>query len=450
MPASIFPLIPAFSRRVLSRLITAEAEEPDPWLRDDLKIARLTVLHAARGDAVSCAPHVLASYEVLGIHPEKVWPAILARREALGPLEISAAPPKKPAQSVKLWCEKIIGARAANSRAEEATVLRGPRSLPMATASIAALYPNSDAPSSAKKRGFTYDEMLAIVEFSGAPHSVRQGTLSALKARGRWPNENGPATGVVCISLIGMMLHGVCCRSTARWRARRACALGYWRPLRNANSWSDCPKCGAKRNAGTCEQCGYRGRAKTPEGKPNFDEFCRPYMYEIDIEKFRSAERPKEIRHFCARTYAEYKQEARAGEQSIGGQSTGEHANVTEMPRKSPQPSPDPTPLPPNTAAPLPKREKPAAEHSHRSTEQTKPPKMTKRECAKFVADMAVLMKGHVKDGFGWKVQSDDPTYRAPMKWREALAEVCKLWKRTEESVIDALKFWGYQVENSS
>ncbi len=342
------------AERVLARLAQAEASEPNAHYRDDLRIARLTVSYAASGEAVLCSPHVLASYAVLGLHPEKVWPAILARRNALGwPDKEVRGAPKKPPRSVELWSENTNAARAVNSRGGRTLLRDNTNSVPMAAPSIAALYPNSDAPSSAKKRGFTYDEMLAIVEFSGAPHSVRQGTLSALKARGQWPGEDGPATGVVCISLIGMQLHGVCCRSTARWRARRAVRLGYWRELRKANAWSDCPKCGTKRKAGTCDACGYVGRAKTPEGKANFDEFCRPFMYEIDIEKFRTAQRPKEIRHFDARTYAEYKQAAKRGE----------HPNVTEMPARKPA-QPAPSEPPPATSAPKPERAKPAAETS--------------------------------------------------------------------------------------
>lgn len=372
------PAICALSRRILSRLAQAEAREPDPWLRDDLQVARLTVLYAASGEAVCCSPQVLASYAVLGLHPEKVWPAIEARRKALGPFDVIGAPPKKPAQSVKLWCEKTNSARAVNSRADETLLRDNTISVPMAAPSIAALYPNSDASSSGKTRRFNYEEMLAIVEFSGAPHSIRQGTLSALKARGRWPNDDGPATGVVCVSLIGMMLHGVCCRSTARWRARRAVRLGYWRQLRDPNSWSSCPKCGTRRATGTCEKCGYRGRAKTPDGKANFDEFCRPYMYEIDIEKFRAAQRPRELRHFEARTYSEYKE----------AHKPGEHGNVTPI-RKPAQPADQP--LPPAPAAPVPQRQKPAAEH-HRSNSASAetPPRprfamLTRREVPKFI-----------------------------------------------------------------
>lgn len=394
---------------------------------------------------------MLASYEVLGLHPEKVWPAIEARRNALGPLE--ALPPKKPAQSVKLWFEKTNGARAINSRAGE-TLLRDNTTVePMAAPSIAALYPNSDAPSSAKKRGFSYDEMLAIVEYSGAPHSVRQGTLAALKARGRWPQDDGAVTGVICVSLIGMMFQGVCCRSTARWRARRAVKLGYWRKLRTANSWANCPRCGTQRETGTCESCGYVGRAKTPEGKPNFDEFCRPHMYEVNIDAFRTARRCRELHQFKARTYSEYKQ-----------QPAPQPASITEFPRKSPQP--EPPPLPP--AAPSsPVRERPpaaptrpaAAEHRsveapHRSTERAPQPKLTKRECITFMAQVAALERGRTRHveaqgGYGFDLDPTDPRYQAPLKRIDAIRLVAKAWKREPLVVIEALKAWGYELEAS-
>jgi hypothetical protein len=220
----------------------------------------------------------------------------------------------------------------------------------MATASIAALYRNTESPSSAKTRQFTYGDLLKLVRFSGAPHSVRRATLNALTARGRWPNEDGPANGIICVSLEGMMRgnedgDGNVVRSTARWRARQAVKLRYWRQLREANSWSDCPKCGAERKRAKCEKCSYEGRSKTPEGKANFDEFCRPFMYEIDIEKFRTAPRPKGIRHSEERTYAEYKQAAK-------------RAEIREMPTRKPA-QPAPSDPPPAKAAPV----QPAAEH---------------------------------------------------------------------------------------
>jgi hypothetical protein len=361
-----FPAQP-LSSRILSRLAEAEAHELNPWLRDDLRIARLTVAYAASDEAVLCSPHVLASYRVLGLHPEKVWPAIQARRLALGPL--CAAPPKKPPQSVKLWFEKANAARATNSRRGEA-IDSLPISTPsMATVSIAALYPNSEAPSSAKKRDCTYDDLLLIVRKSHAPSSVVAATVAALTARGRWPEQDGPVSRILCVALEGMMLGGGdgdrnVVRSTARWRARRAVQLGYWRLVRKPNSWSDCPKCGAERrkhkidckcgecplHARKCEKCGYEGRAKKPDGKANFDEFCRPYMYEINIEKFLFAPPAKGIRHFNHRSYQEHKAAAERGE----------HPNVTEMPRKPAQPTPQEPP--PAKSAPA----RPAATSSER------------------------------------------------------------------------------------
>jgi hypothetical protein len=340
------------SQRVLSRLQTQLFRERDPWLHDDIKIACLTVTHAARGDAVCCPPDVLASYEVLGLHPDKVWPAIEARRNALdGDWMLSGAPPvpKKPAQSVKLWCEKTNGARAANSHAGmQQGSPRTTISVPMAAPSIAALYANPQASSSGKSGAYSYAELLRIVRHSHAPHSIKSGTLNALTARGRWPGEDGPAHGVICVSLDGMMLgddfgSGQCVRSTARFRARRAVKLGYWRKLRNANSWSNCRKCGSQREAASCEKCGYVGRSKTPEGKANFDEFCRPHMYEIDIEKFRSAPPPKGISHFHARTYKEHRERLR------------QRGSITEMPApKPPENNPPPrTPAPARPTEPL-------------------------------------------------------------------------------------------------
>lgn len=428
-----------FSQRVLSRLASAEASEPNLWYRDDLRIARLIVAHAARCDAVLCTPHVLASYEVLGVHPEKVWPAIVARRDALG--QIFDLPPKKPAESVKLWCsENKNAARAINSRGGE----HGPprtSTLPMATASIAALYPNSDAPSSAKKRGYTYEETLAIVKFSGAPQSIRLGTLNALSARGPWPRQNGPAHGIICVSLRGMMHgneegSGNVVRSTARWRARRAVKLGYWREVRRANTWANCPKCGTAREIGTCAKCGYQGHSKTPEGKPNFEEFCRPFMYEIDIEKFRTAQRCREFHQTEARTYAEHKAQIQRAEQS----------NVTEMPARKPaQPA---SPIPAAPSAPLPQRDKPAAEtREHRSTER-RLPSLTTRQRAELVQRIPIYRAGRsggipTRDGGSRWVGPDSPDFREPMSKSAAILAACR-------SMCEGDETYGFRAQGVS
>jgi ribosomal protein S27AE len=330
------------THRILFHLAEAEAEELDLWLRDDLRIARLTVAYAANGEASSCAPNVVASYEVLGLHPEKVWPAILARREAMGwPRANDGAVPKKPAQSVKLWWDKSKSARAVNSRASDVTVLREPpTNEPMAAPSIAALYRNPGDPSSAKTRLFSYQQLLDLVRYSGAPHAVKAGTTAAILARGPWPNQDGSATPIIKVSLKGVMIEGGCCRSTAQRRVKRALKLGYWTRLREGrqNVWENCPKCGTAREMAKCGKCGYRGNRR------NKGEFCPTFTHEINVEKFLSAPRCREIHSVNWRTYAEYKAAARLGE----------HPNVTEMPRK--HPAPEPPPKSPAPAAPLPQR----------------------------------------------------------------------------------------------
>lgn len=96
---------PGFVRRILSRLETAERREIDPHLRDDYRIAWIAVLYADRG---FWEPHVAATYAVIGLHPDKVWPAMVERRKAaLGSLYEEfflegVLPRKKPPASVRV------------------------------------------------------------------------------------------------------------------------------------------------------------------------------------------------------------------------------------------------------------------------------------------------------------------------------------------------------------
>ena len=436
-----------FSQRVLSRLTEAYWQEPDPWLRDDLEIARLTVLHAARGEGRLCSPHVLASYEVLGLHPEKVWPAIQAREKALGPLEATGAPPKKPAQSVTLWREKTNAVRVSSSYGGESLLCDNTISVPMAAPSIAALYPNSHAPSSAKRGEFTYQELLRIVRHSFAPAAVRRGTLNALTARGRWPNADGPATGVICVAFDAMALgddegDGICSRRTAQRRAALACRLNYWRRTHKYNRWLDCPQCGAARETGLCAKCGHKGRSRNSDGSTNTKEFCRPYTFDIDIEKFLTAAAPKGIRRFCARTWKEHKQAAKRGD----------HPNVTEMPARKPaEPDKPEPPFPPTTAAPAEPRRK-TAEHQKQERRTRIEPKLCKSDCARFMALVTDLQRGRTRhiekiSGLEITLSPGHPQYRAPMKWPEAFATVCKAWRRLPEVVSESLAYWGYEGE---
>jgi hypothetical protein len=122
------------TERILARLIQAETHEANPHFRDDIRQAFITVSFAAKGDT---QPFVNASYRMYGLHPDKLYAAIEARKRAqlgtlyheithdeqqsavaLGcagrvdeepnadgtsrpaPRDLEILPPKKPAQSV--------------------------------------------------------------------------------------------------------------------------------------------------------------------------------------------------------------------------------------------------------------------------------------------------------------------------------------------------------------
>jgi hypothetical protein len=95
--------------RIRAELIRAEAHESNPHFKDDIRQAFIVVSLAAEGHP---QPMVEASYRMFGLHPDKVYPAIVARRRAiLGslydemmqgssfPFEFPSR--KKPAQSVR-------------------------------------------------------------------------------------------------------------------------------------------------------------------------------------------------------------------------------------------------------------------------------------------------------------------------------------------------------------
>ena len=100
------------AERVLLHLEKSERDETDPWLRDDIRIAWITVQWSERGVPDwswhrDSSPHVAATYQVLACHPDEVWPRIeQQRREMLGLSYADFFPgvssPKKPCARVGL------------------------------------------------------------------------------------------------------------------------------------------------------------------------------------------------------------------------------------------------------------------------------------------------------------------------------------------------------------
>jgi hypothetical protein len=362
--------------RVLSRLSAAEAEEIDPWLRDDLRIARLTVAYAATGEAVGCSPDVLASYMVLGLHPEKVWPAIQARRMALSPgleavgdvLLVPKKPAqsvklprdmplvgtKKPAQSVKLWCIENKEARAVNSRLADTTVLREPTTnVPMATPSIAELYPNSGDSQSAKERPyFTVAELEKFFE-TCPPDLVPFKYLRLL--HGMWLSTD-------------TKLHGG--------------------DIRFFKAVEDYRK-GCRYKSPTSVRCNLRGAERLGFLEVVYrDEFGKPHHLWVRkrTESDRGDYRKVTTYRLSVSLLMKWRERQRCG-----------HAEVTPIRKPS---LPTPPPPPPAPAAPLPKREQPAAKadsrSEHRSTERSSSPRRITRDerLVLFTAYIALKKSG--------------------------------------------------------
>lgn len=89
----------SLSDRVLARLIQSEAHEINVHLREDYRQAFMTVTLAAKGNTM---PFVVASYQMYGLHPDKVWPKMIDRRNAtLGrptPISLPHKPEAEPAR----------------------------------------------------------------------------------------------------------------------------------------------------------------------------------------------------------------------------------------------------------------------------------------------------------------------------------------------------------------
>jgi hypothetical protein len=68
------------AERILARLIQSEAHEASPHFRDDYRQSFIALTLALEGSPI---PFIEASYRMYGLHPDKVWPAMVARRAAL-------------------------------------------------------------------------------------------------------------------------------------------------------------------------------------------------------------------------------------------------------------------------------------------------------------------------------------------------------------------------------
>ena len=310
--------------------------------------------------------------------------------------------------------------------------------MPMATPSIAALYPNSDAPSSAKKSLCTYSEVASNREIFRRAPSVRRATLNALlhadPGRGGWPGERN--------HLRFSQWHDA---GKRRGRRQRGALDGALAGAAGRQAWLlaataqgeflvELPQVWRGTSDGKMREVPLRGPLENSGGEGQLRRVLPSPHVRNRYREVPARPPAKGIRHFDARTYTEYKQAAKQGE----------HPNVTPIrqPAKPAEPPRDPAP-----AAPLPAREQPAAEHKpehHRSSQRTAR-KLTPREGPKLVNEIRRLMRGsssfvEAHSGLEVNLRPDDPRYRAPMSQEHALIAACMNLAIPEEAAREFLK----------
>ena len=379
----------------MARLEIAELREANPHLQDDYRIAWITVLNAAQGVP---EPHVAASYAVLGLHPLKVWPAIVERRKALlGPLYVDESlPPKKPAESVRIeheFSERVVGWEEFSSKETRREIVEIPRRWksveePGMATSTARAYSNS---ASRKSENPSLFSVRQLVESSTWPAEYRALLLAMLQK-----NQFGTELWYSQLNLSRDLGKSY---STVRRMMRR---------LREGHHFG-------KKNVVHCPAV--LEKTIDPNMRPN-GELRRSTTYRLHRQNLNQRPTPEEIR-----------------ERSVGA-----FCPLPARPDRPIPPSPSPTPVRPE----------------HRSSQREARPqvKLAKSETSKLVANVLELMKGRTTsgsrfEGMGGNLSPGDPGYRAPMNFRAALEAVCEAWKRTPESVLEALKFWGYKFEES-
>lgn len=403
--------------RILRRIWQAELAETNPHRRDDLRIAWITVRYAAQEYA---QPHVAASYAVLGLHPNKVWPAIVARRTkllgsyyALFYPDLSL-PPKKPARGEK------------GARSNEARIAVGERSdvgslkskrrgvspappitlleIPPAMSSIPqTAYRNSDAATTEKSgRGFSpfrADDIELRIKYLPIKRQHRNTLLAWYEAAGR---PTGKDVLLFCASQ-GIEMEARIAERTARYHRR------------------------------ALEKAGLVELVYSPMQRIRTDYFRHTATWRLNISALISMAPVKSYKqHRAAR------QVATPIRPHSAAHPTPEASTATPSDASSSAPAPRPQPVP---------------QRDVRRRRQ-----LTTRQRRELVRRIAYFAKGchgpqrDVDGGIGQFVRPGDPGYRAPMSRSEAIVAACKSMCQSEgvaeESAIEAARDAGFIVES--
>lgn len=396
----------ALFRRVLARLEEAEAGELDPQLQEDFRIAWLTVLHASHGHR---EPHVAAFYGVYGLHPSKVFAAIVARRKAklgrrydtfFGPQlsveEFLKLPPKKPPQSERLGERKRLPKAVGDERnlVQKQTAQVGPCAAHCfletpEMASTALSIPQFDRSEQRKNSPPGVNFVAVLINDADLPRGPRH-TLAAIYRAAGSPLAKDANHGILLWPAIkGVMIEAQIAERTARYHLRQLEQLKVIEKVYEANA------------------------------RIRPDYFRHTATYRLLVPNLKQRQ-----------NYARYKATLPL---AMPKRSQSVKAEAAE--HVSPAPAPQPI------ATPQPSPQKP-------------PRKLTSRECSKLVGLVKQFKQGCTyigagREGMGRKLSPGDPEYQAPMNQEEAIVAACKELGAPIESAIEALKLAGWKVGNA-
>lgn len=177
---------------------------------------------------------------------------------------------------------------------------------------------------------------------------------------------------------------------------------------------------------GLLEVVRFEGKDQLWDVWVNASHFRKSATYRVNVEKFRSYPRPKELRSREWRTYREYK----AAKRKQRPQHTAQHEAV-----------------PPAKTAPITTIAQPAKPQEHRTAAlgSRKFERIHDRRIA-LTAKMGEFMRGckgtvqTVDRGSRW-IGPEDPEYQEPMSKESAFLEACKILCLTAEEGRELLKF---------
>lgn len=260
-----------------------------------------------------------------------------------------------------------------------------------------ASYPNSGTVSS---ENLSPAAIAELVRYSALPDGARALILASLHIAPQGRNQAWSSVDSLAFETRKSP------RTVQYHRRRLRIALGVAHVARSANTWDACPKCRAPRDHNKCSQCGYfcDHSAHKDRGCP---QFRRGATYEYDLAKIASFQPCPAVRQF--RNHKEYR------------------ASYLKK-AKQRQPAPQPAPPPTAHAQPVPIR--PAVQKTEHRNSTREPNRRERAELAAKVALVRQFRDGHTRyfskaDGFHIQLSRDDPRYRAPLPFDDAVREAC-------------------------